>query len=316
MAYKDIDWEHDLSLALGYYGLKQKVLRAQGLDLSEAEKQTVGEFERKSQDGYHLRIVARSSDVSAESMPGEDLIGDLMDQVAKEGANVRTLRAIIRSGCLSIARDLFRIPSGAKVFVADALPGQHLVFDKGQVTLLEGALTPVNRDLLRFLSTGMRSTADIVKELWGVNYDPMRHNSAFYSAISRLRAFLGEYRHWVVGDRGLYALEDGVRIQFESMSSVQTTVDAEMGGVSGARVQTTDYHLNLRQIKIMDEVRKSKHVTNRIVQDLHDVSYATATRDLTALTKAGLLQKVGRGKATSYLLATAPKANEMPTLSI
>jgi len=305
LAAKLINWEQDHSLALNYYGLKLKVLRAQGKEQSSQERDAARWHERQSCDGIHLRIVSRHEDTHHSTEPGDDTIGDLMDKVSKEGPTVDVIQSIIKTGFLALARDLFRTPPGARTIIINAIPGKHFVFDCGNVQLLETSLSPVCRQLLEFLAGGPRSTADIVKELWGLNYDPMKHNSTFYSAISRLRSFLGTYRSWLKGDTGIYTLDEGVKISFQNTITQEephNLLELSQTKHPVAR-RVRNINLNIRHLNMIKMLDVDHHLTNRIVQEKFGVSYATATRDLTILTKAGFIQKIGRGKATAYLSA-------------
>jgi predicted HTH transcriptional regulator len=53
---------------------------------------------------------------------------------------------------------------------------------------------------------------------------------------------------------------------------------------------------------VLDLVRRDGRVTARTLMAEAGISKATATRRLTALMQRGLLQRVGRGRATCYVL--------------
>jgi ATP-dependent DNA helicase RecG len=73
-------------------------------------------------------------------------------------------------------------------------------------------------------------------------------------------------------------------------------------------IYTEDYlkkmGLNEREIKAVMFVKKEGKITNKIYQELFDVSRQTATRELSNITQKGIFKQVGvRGKGTFYTLA-------------
>jgi predicted HTH transcriptional regulator len=59
---------------------------------------------------------------------------------------------------------------------------------------------------------------------------------------------------------------------------------------------------NKRQIKILELLIKQEKITNRQYRDIFKVSHKTAHLELTDLLKKGVLDKVGMGRNTAYVL--------------
>ena len=70
------------------------------------------------------------------------------------------------------------------------------------------------------------------------------------------------------------------------------------------KTEITGKHLNERQLKAIEYIKDNSYITNKIYQELCNVSKATATRDLSDLTdNFKLLKRTGEGGAgTTYML--------------
>lgn len=65
----------------------------------------------------------------------------------------------------------------------------------------------------------------------------------------------------------------------------------------------SDYNLNERQMAALKYIKEKYKISNKQYQQLSDVSKGTATKELVAMVRAGLLEKVGtRGAGTFYRL--------------
>ena len=61
--------------------------------------------------------------------------------------------------------------------------------------------------------------------------------------------------------------------------------------------------LNINQMKVVMHLKVNKKITNGEYQKLNEVSRATATRELSALVKRGIIERQGRtGRGTVYVL--------------
>lgn len=303
-----LHWEHDHSLALQFYGLKAKLSERMGKTLPASDLASLRTHQRKSQDGLDARISSRKGlGVGEKTLPnvgqytaGEDPIGDLLDGIHAFGANTTSVQEIIEQGYLGMLRDVFKVAPGSQIVLLDALPSTHVIFDKGEVFICESPLMQSSRLFIELLAQGPQPTSEIVRHIWGQNYKPERHNSSFYSTVSRLRSFLGPARKWLEVDGGLYSLKSGVRIRAHQPHAILAFTDAEQSVQQGAAYKIKS-SLNLRQLRLLDALPEGQELTNQSVQERYKVSYATATRDLRELVERGLLARFGKGKATSYM---------------
>jgi ATP-dependent DNA helicase RecG len=60
--------------------------------------------------------------------------------------------------------------------------------------------------------------------------------------------------------------------------------------------------LNSRQVQLMDFVREHGRITNRAYRELTDLSDQTARTEIAGLLDRGLLEQVGKGRSTAYIL--------------
>lgn len=302
-----LNWQHDHSLCLQYFGLKASLLERMGKFLSPDELKAVGFHQRKSQDGLDFRITSRRFISTHDGLDtnnsrytsGEDPIGDLLDGIQAFGPSSGNVQELLEQGYLGLLRHAFRIAPGSQLVLLDILPATHVIFDRGHVHLCKAPLMQSCRLLLELLSAGAQPTVEIVRHLWGLRYNPERHNSSFYSMISRLRSFLGPFRDWLVVEGGLYSLKAGVRIQTHRSSLVAMPV-VELDSTKGTGFKRVQSTLNIRQLRLIENLTDEQIITNKQVQGLYNVSYATATRDLRELVERGILARYGRGKATCY----------------
>ena len=296
-----INFQTDHSLALNYFGLKERIVERLGRSLTADERKAIKIHEHRSKDGFHQRVSRRKAAKEASKLSlGEDPLGDLLDQLAEQGAKSSMIREILNQGTFGLLRDAFRIAPGSQLILLDALPGIHIIFDRGQVYLCETPLFQTSRQLLCLLDHGPEPIFDIVRKLWGQTYRAERHNNSFYSVVSRLRQFLGPYRDWLENHGGQYQLKAGVKIlehrpfgSFEPKDSPPSVPKKTSKLVSP---------LNLRQIRLLEALDPGQVINNQWVQKHLKTSYATATRDLTNLVERGLLAKYGKGKSTAYRL--------------
>ena len=60
--------------------------------------------------------------------------------------------------------------------------------------------------------------------------------------------------------------------------------------------------LNIRQLQIINYLNEQQFIDIRICQKIFKTSPITASRDLSQLQKKGLVTRVGRARATKYIL--------------
>ena len=282
----------DLALLVKMRGLQSRILRRPG--------QLIGA--RELALGIHTRVLKREGLLARGDMPiGEDRLGDLYDLVAQK--EPQALSLILERGLYYFLYTFFDLSYQQRAFVFDLLPKGLLVIDHGNVRVVERGLSRVLRRILEALAVSHQSKAELIESVWGYSYDASRHDALVYTSISKIRQLLGDAGTWIEADEKGYRLRSGVRLQNQQ-------------GMSDARVErpalniiahTSKSSLSFRQLRILAtfDTQDRQVVAVDEVMCGFDVSRATATRDLAALTEEGFLQRLGRARATRY--ARTPK---------
>lgn len=120
-----------------------------------------------------------------------------------------------------------------------------------------------------------------------------RDTQSYYSALNRSQGQIyqperGNVTHWI--DYYLRA------------HATQATVAAQEFVAFERRIQAfmDSFSLDAAQATLIEHACRFGTVTNYIYRRIVDVTFNTATRHLTALMDAGLLSRVGRGRASRY----------------
>lgn len=286
----ELDAEVDQQLLISLLGMEKKLCAQLDLPFSERE---LNSLTLKSGTGIAKRIQRRNGGITSTSR--EDFIGDWVEEVKNsENANVDE---VIESGYLGILFPLVPRYETANTLVEGLSDSWYLKLEKGNLSVLKKTHSPQLTQLLQILSQGEISKASLVKQLWGYEYHPLRHDPILYRAIGRLREYLGEKNHWIQATEKGYSLSADFSVTFVN-SKQQTKVSKE-------RIEQyleQKEPLNHRQIKILQYLKKKDFVSIKEVQRLFHVSPITASRDLSQLYSLGKVARVGRARATHYCL--------------
>lgn len=242
------------------------------------------------------------------SAPGEDRWGDLFQQAKAQ--EHRALKTILEHRLYYLLHVFYGFPLGQQALLFDLLPKATLVLNQGDIFVIEKGLTRVLRRILEALSAGHRTKADLIQNVWGYSYEPERHDPLVYTSISKLRQLLGPVAIWIESDDNGYRLRSGVHL-----SPAASTEREKPPERHALRLVQEESVLTYRQIRIMRLLSnmESESLAVEDVQRHFTVSRATATRDLAELTQRGVLQRLGRARATRYILATDRLRLEKPT---
>jgi len=188
--------------------------------------------------------------------------------------------------------------------------GKVLIRTRSELSALDDGFSNNLRRGLLILASDRRTKDELLHLVWGYQYDPIRHDTLIYTFIRRLRVALGP-----LGPLLTFSASDGT-YGFSRPVSVKV-MDYEDEAVSEdePRVATESVreisNWNPRQLEVVAKLKSSarerRPLTQQIVKprDLiqaFQISRITAGRDLTELTEAGLLVRVGRGRGTGYML--------------
>ena len=134
--------------------------------------------------------------------------------------------------------------------------------------------------------------------MWGYSYHPMRHDPLVYSMVARLRTVLGPFQSWLISDQDGYRLLDGITINW-----LKPEIEGAPATVASPTLPKDVFkNLNHRQIKILEYIQTHGSIHLQDCLELFEVSKVTASRDLSHLHQQDYVLRLGRGKATKYLL--------------
>jgi hypothetical protein len=246
-------------------------------------------------NNIQIRIYSRNQSGETHGLrKGEDLIGDLMDQICQDPESAISL--ISKSEYYGLFYEVLLVEKGSSVLYLDLQPGTLTLFDRGNVIHKMG-LTPLLKKIILCLAKGVTEKGSLVSQVWGYKYDPLRHDSIVYNSMVQLRKLLGNRAHWLVTSEGGYGLQAGIIIKSHSK-----VVDTSHKPVLSPDIMADSASLNLRQIKILQFLKKNECIDVQKCKKLFNVSDITASRDLSALTKMNTIARIGKGRATQYML--------------
>ncbi|MCO5141580.1 MAG: hypothetical protein M9962_00655 [Oligoflexia bacterium] len=173
-----------------------------------------------------------------------------------------------------------------------------LILDKDVIRYGKKPLTPTQRKILESFSKGVLSKEDLVKRVWGYKYNSLRHDPMVYSAISGLRKDLGEASSWV------QIVEEGYFLDAEFKASSEKVSALLKESVDDKALEEADaLPLNHRQLQIIDWMRREhSFLSVNDCKKRFKRSEITCLRDLDGLRKLGLVMRVGKARATRYML--------------
>ena len=244
-----------------------------------------------------------SARTTVSRRPGDDILGDLLDN-AKKDANT-AYAALVENGLHSFLYCLLPISRESRTLCMDFQPGSLTVFDRGEVWHQRHVLTPTLGKLLASLACGHRSKETLAKDLWGYRYHPLRHDPLIYQSIFRLRKALGRFGNWINGHEHGYALRSEVALyvcgrrdnshhKIEKSPFPSRGIAAPMDSASG--------RLSPRQIKILWAMCGREFVSPSSFTTPLRASEVTIRRDLASLCAMNMIQRLGKARATRYVL--------------
>jgi tetratricopeptide (TPR) repeat protein len=292
-ARADIDPKVDLSMLVFWQGLSIKA----GLETSEDFLTSHHRDTLRLQSGISLRIAARRLGQKHQVPIGEDPLGDFIDGLSHPPPG-GIFQHIVKSGYLGLLRKWLP-PIRSRCYIYFHHPSQTLVLGRdGDVFAVETATSSKLFELLKSLYKGFRTKEELIRDVWGYDYNPLRHDSLLYTLISRFRALLGPCANWLENHDegyGLNAEVDMILGDVEKIAAIPMAQKEDLASSSS--------DLNTRQFAILDLMKTEKRsLSLDECAELFRVSKVTATRDFSSLCKAGHLKRIGKGPATRYSL--------------
>ncbi len=294
---KAIDKRVDIQLLVKVKGMEAKLQKALGL---HSDYQTtildLKALTQRHGGAEAFRYLARVFDEKNYSpwKRYQDPVGDIVDDVT--WGSKTASKVIVQKGLLSLLPLAWNNAKDRRAIIFDLLPNSVLVFDQGEAVHYPNIGSKLFRQLTAKIAAGFSTKEELIHEIWGYKYSPLKHDSLVYTAIANLRKALGKMSYLLESDESGYKWADRVEIRFSHIKTV-SRIKKNEPPIPGQSSQ-----LNYRQLKCLEQLisREFEDVSN--YQKLFDVSRATATRDLTDLTNKGYLKKLGKGRATKYVL--------------
>lgn len=290
-------WEACLAhLELGAASLageRDPALRAEVLGLRLLEARARGDLTTEASAAASLRALGAESGLRAArhwldawdpSEATRGVPGELPAMLAVVAA--RSPATALARGMLGLIPETLGLRPGRRLHVfADAL----VVESHGVVTRLPG-LSARATSLLLALAQGVGAREEIFTTVWGLRgYDPARHAGPLKTAMSRLRAALGEAHPWVRSTADGYALDPEVTVRVHDGASA-----------GGERASTpTDLARNDRQRRLLARLGAREMSVAALARAVGEPQ-RTVSRELSAMCAAGLLRRDGAGRATTY----------------
>ena len=310
---RDLDPTVDLGLAMSVRGLEREILEALGMPFPKDMTKDLIQDSLKTGSGMALRILCRKGMIpSTVTSPAEDPLGDLLDYVANPRvADSAKISKIVRSGYWAFLRNVVDIAPGEQGLYFDLLPNHLVIFDAGEIIVLERGVTTTIRAFVTAISQGPKTKEQLIDEVWGYRYHSQRHDHVIYTVASRIRQLLGERAHWLMSTEYGYELMAGSRVRFHQHLE-ETKGGASFREVTDPTPIETPEHardhwpqdLNHRQVAILNELKACEFLGTNDCVEKFKVSKITAGRDLAGLVDHHLIVKFGKGRATRYRLAS------------
>lgn len=307
-----LDSEMDLDHQLKLKGLKYKLLKKLKLTDGasfEALRSEIASLTTRVGRQSAKKIYEREHNIQKTNNfeAGKDGMGDILDHLQSnsslEALSLREWEVIYKDRLLGLIDQTKEKESnkGKTLFIIGKIPKSFIVGENGNYLLAEKGLTPMSLKLCRLLYQNKSlSKEDITRSLYGLEYNPLTHDSLIHALISRLRKGFGNYSWIIQNDDGLYKWAGNCELIdcLEDGSESDEPSHAPKPLISQAK-----YQLNIRQHKLLERARRGEleSITPGEYREIFQVSRITATRDLSELTELGHFYTLGKARSISYI---------------
>ena len=294
----------DKAFEVRLLGLEMKYLTEVNRKVPRALVDRLLDFSENHGSHINEQILYRQKLISSAKTSRQD---DPLHQLFLKNLRNSDLAAseALELGYLGLWQRFKGLSSGAKYFVV--LPDQQsfvLVTPSGNY-LSEQSLSRQQLRILQSLQTGEKTKEELLREVWGYEYDPARHDSLMHSNVAKLRKAIEPVSHWIVTGEDGWAISSEVKWLLPKLSRIsKAKPEVDSPGISLRDDNFTQVEdLNFRQIAALNELEKLGMWSISQYKSRFKVSTMTAFRDLTGLLESHLLVKTGRARATRYHLA-------------
>lgn len=257
---------------------------------------------------WQKRMNARAQGRTNVLPLGEDPLGDLMDQI--EVAPEKAAPVILREEYWGLLPRLLGLDRSDNAVVVGFIPKGLALIAAGEITVKRQGLTNLMAQLMRVLKDGAKTKEELIAEVWGYRYDPLRHDPLLHRALATLRKLLAPQEDWLQFDGESYRLHPSVKLHDRMNLGGAAPAAAPASPRPAARPEPRaedapafayDSKLNHRQNLFLKNWPADVPVDVQTYAENFQVSVPSATRDLTGLVRAGRATRVGRARSTRYL---------------
>jgi tetratricopeptide (TPR) repeat protein len=302
-------------LQVSIQGLDPKIDTARKLQAEGLRARVLGEIQESTERGCypHSRIVHRQLHEYPFAR-GQDPLGDLIDDLHKQDPTA--LARAIDQGYLGLVVqhtiNSERLQKKSTSLILDLVPGSLIGVAQGNAQLLTRKLDGQLRKLLGELENGWRSKEDLIRDVWGYDYHPLRHDPLVYNAIASLRKVLGTWSGTLeTGERGYRIAEQAQVLRMGSSAS--PNLEPTGSPQTNQHAKLAEKSFNHRQILILEHLQKERFLSVSECARLCGSSIPTACRDLSALRQTGFVLRIGQTRSTRYQLTKGSSLETYPT---
>lgn len=294
-ARRCLDFEADKSFEIQILGFEAKLFK------DEKNTEVTAELLARTKNFNSVlnqNILKRHSLLEGETFNHEDLFHEFL--VSLESSS-DPINKIILSGYWSLLYKYINVPRGRDCLYVDLEKNRVIVFSEKKIDIPPSGLTPLDVKLLLNIVNGSSSKEELCKNVWGYEYDPYRHDMMIYTALSSLRKNLASASSWIETTEKGYAFNRERMFKIEDSLAPVDKKNENKNDLNLLINLSSD--LNLRQIKTLSHLKKHESIDVSEYKTIFKVSDITASRDLRALKKNGLVLSIGKARATKYTLS-------------
>ena len=228
---------------------------------------------------------------------GEDPLGDVIDLVEnqKDGA----FEAVKDKQLFGLLPRVFGLPLGVKGLYLGPHRRDLIVLNGSDIDYIDHGVTAPLKKLIIILSgREFKSKEFLVRQIWGYEYNSLIHDSVLYATIGKLRKIIGSALSWVEWANEGYRLNPEIRV-FSATKELRPEQQSKLAN-ENTRLKIEEF--NLRQLKLIRYAKSGESITVRNYMKKNKICGMTAFRDLASLHKSGHLVRIGKGRATVYII--------------
>jgi hypothetical protein len=283
-----INKEIDLALFLKVVGLKQKIYISLGIKDDELNKKII-DLSKKIGDSRSLARLYRLGLI--QSPYSEDPLQGFFDQFFSDSWK-EVLPQLLDYGYHGLLREKLKNKNHAYAILG-IKPKSVLFLTKEGTHLSLNSLSLNLLKILKLILVHKRVSKEFIcQHVWGYQYEPQRHDSNIYALIHRLRALLGPYSQFLLGEDHHYRID----LNFEILD---LSVSHEYQPSPQCDLQSAAVW-NIRQQKILSHFARGEFLRVSDYARITQVTTMTALRDLRQLVEKKMINKYGRARATIY----------------